>query len=65
LAELVAAVQDAPTEVRAAFEEAINLFDGSTDTYVPLGSNVPVKTRRVVIAVSALFVAAPVTTKRR
>ena len=65
LAELVAAVQDAPTEVRAAFEEAINLFDGSTDTYVPLGSSVPVSTRRVVIAVSAVFVASPVTAKRK
>ena len=49
-AQIVEAVQDAPSEVRNAFEEEINVFDGAVDTYVPLGSAVDVKTRRVVIA---------------
>jgi hypothetical protein len=52
-AEIVAAVQDAPPEVREAFEEEINVFDGTFDTYVPLGSNVSVSTRRTVTAATA------------
>lgn len=64
--ELIAAVQDAPEEVREAFEEEINVFDGATDSYVPLGSTVPVGTRRVIIGVSAVLVfAAPPATGRR
>ena len=50
---LVEAVQDAPTQVRAAFEETINVFDDGLGDYVPLGSNVPVDTRRTLIAVAA------------
>jgi hypothetical protein len=65
LEELVAAVQDAPTEVREAFEEAINVFDGGVDSYVPVGSTVPVGTRRLVIAASALLAAVPVAPSRR
>jgi hypothetical protein len=65
LKELVAAVQDAPTEVREAFEEAINVFDGAVDSYVPVGSTVPVGTRRLVIAASALLAAVPVAPSRR
>jgi hypothetical protein len=52
-AEIVSAVQDAPPEVREAFEEEINVFDGTFDTYVPLGSNVSVSTRRTVTAATA------------
>lgn len=52
-AALVAAVQDAPTEVREALESEINVFDGAIDTYVPLGSIVDVGTRRVVVAAAA------------
>jgi hypothetical protein len=65
LEQLVAAVQDAPTEVREAFEEAINVFDGGVDSYVPVGSTVPVGTRRLVIAASALLAAVPVAPSRR
>jgi len=52
-AEIVAAVQDAPPEVREAFEEEINVFDGTFDTYVPLGSTVSVASRRTVTAATA------------
>ena len=51
--ELVAAVQDAPTEVREAFEEQINIFGAGFDDYVPTGSSVPVSTRRSLIAIGA------------
>ena len=53
LDELVDAVQDAPTQVREAFEEQINVFDDGLGDYVPLGSTVPVDTRRTLIAVAA------------
>jgi hypothetical protein len=50
---LVEAVQSAPTQVREAFEETINVFDDGLGDYVPLGSTVPVDTRRTFIAVAA------------
>ena len=50
---LVAAVQEAPTEVRQAFEEKVDVFKSGLDTYVPLGSKIPVGTRRTLIAVTA------------
>jgi hypothetical protein len=50
---IVEAVQDAPTEVREAFEQEINIFAEGFDDYVPLGSNVPVSTRKTLIAVAA------------
>jgi len=53
LDELVAAVQNAPTQVREAFEEQINVFGDGFGDYVPLGSTVPVDTRRTLIAVAA------------
>ena len=58
-AEIVAAVQDAPQEVRQAFEAQINIFGGATDTYVPVGSNVSVGVRRVVVAATAAVFVAP------
>ena len=51
-AEIVAAVQEAPTEVKESFEEEINVFSGVFDTYVPLDSSIDVGTRRSVIAVN-------------
>jgi len=60
LVELVAAVQDAPTGVREAFEESIDIFgSGAVDTYVPIGSTVPVKTRRALIAIGMVMSVAP------
>ena len=60
-AQIVAAVQNAPKEVRASFEKEINVFNGKTDNYVPLGSTVTVKERRVLIAGSALVAAGAAT----
>lgn len=65
-AEIVAAVQDAPPEVRAAFEEEINVFDGAFDTYVPLGSTVSVASRRTVTAATAAIGATiPVSNRKK
>ena len=64
-AELVAAVQDAPTEVREAMESEINVFQGAIDTYEPIGSSVPVGSRRVLIAIAAATAAIPVVPTRK
>lgn len=63
-AKIVKAVQNAPAKVREAFESNINIFGGVTDTYVPLGSKVPVSARRVIVA-STLLVVAPVPKGKR
>ena len=65
-AEIVAAVQDAPPEVRESFEEEINVFDGAFDTYVPLGSTVSVASRRTVTAATAAIGATiPVSNRKK
>jgi hypothetical protein len=62
---VVAAVQDAPSSVRKAFESVLNIFQGFADTYVPLNSTVPVKTRRALIALSAVFLTVAPAPSRR
>lgn len=62
---IVAAVQNAPTEIREAFETEINVFDGQFDTYVPLGSTVDVGTRRTVTAGTVTMGVVAVTPTRR
>lgn len=57
-AAIVEAVQDAPTEVKEAFEAVINVFGGAFDEYVPLGSNVSVGDRRTLTAVNAVLTGA-------
>ena len=52
--EIVDAVQDAPTEIKEAFEEEINVFDGAFDTYVPTDSSISVGERRTVVAVTVV-----------
>ena len=47
------ALAGAPTDVKEAFEEEINVFAGVFDTYVALGSQINVGDRRTVIAVGA------------
>lgn len=51
--EIIAAVQNAPDEVREAFEEEINIYTDGFDQYIPLGSNIDVGTRRSLLAVTA------------
>lgn len=67
LKAILEAVQTAPEEVRQAFEESVNVFDGKFDNYIPVGSNITVGARRVVVGVTAtLFIMpAPVVSRRR
>ena len=62
---LVAAVQDAPVEVRQAFEQEVDIFSGATDSYVPLGSTVPVSTRRALIVITTMAAVTAVTSRRK
>jgi hypothetical protein len=65
LEQLVASVQEAPTEVREAFESTVDIFGGGLDTYVPIGSTVPVSTRRTLVTVAAVAMAAATVTRRK
>ena len=47
---IVDAVSKAPDKVKSSFQAKINIFGGVFDDYVPLGSNVPVGVRRVMVA---------------
>ena len=64
---IVEAVQNAPEEVKEAFEEEINVFDGVFDNYVPIGSIIDVGQRRLIIAATAVVFAmpAPIISSRR
>jgi polyhydroxyalkanoate synthesis regulator phasin len=57
--KVVAAVQEAPKEVREAFETEINVFSGGFDKYKPIGSNISVAERRAVVAVGAVLSSLP------
>ena len=63
--ELVAAVQGAKTSVRKVFEAVLNLFEGFADDYTMTNQTVPIKTRRALIALGAVFlVSAPAPIRR-
>ena len=63
-AKIIDALVDAPLQVITIFEKKINIFEGSFDTYVPAGSNIPVRTRRSVAAAGVLIATAGTVTKR-
>jgi len=65
LEQVIAAVQDAPLEIRQVFEKEINVFGGAADNYVPVGSSVDVKTRRVIVVTTAFMIAIPPVPTRR
>jgi hypothetical protein len=62
---VIEAVQSAPLEVRQAFEDTIDIFSDDFGDYVPLGSTVPVDTRRTLIAVAAGATTVAVSSRRR
>jgi len=63
-AQIIAAVQNAPESVRQQFEAEADIYSGAFDEYVPLGSAVPVRTRRTIIAV-ATALTVPIAPRRR
>jgi hypothetical protein len=56
--DITAAVQDAPVEVKEAFEEEIDVYGDGFDEYVPTGSEIPVGERRTLIAATAALATA-------
>jgi len=64
-AAIVEAVQNAPVAIKKQFESAINVYDGHTDTYIPVGSLVTVKQRRVIIVTGLALVTVPVLPARK
>lgn len=62
---LVEAVQDAPEEIRETFEETVDIFKTGLDTYVPVGSNIPVGARRTLVAIGAVLTMLPPPTRIR
>jgi hypothetical protein len=63
--QIAQALTDAPAEVKEAFQEAVNVFGGKFDSYVPTGSTVPVGTRRTLIAVTTATFAASTPISRK
>lgn len=57
--QLVEAVQGATEEVRAEFEDKINVFGGKFNGYVPVGSNINVGQRKVLVAATGILFMAP------
>jgi hypothetical protein len=53
LEDLAEAVSDAPTEVKEAFEESVDIFSDGLGTYVPVDSKIPVSERVTLIAIAA------------
>ena len=56
--DIAAAIQNAPTEVKEAFEEEIDIYGDGFDDYVPTGSEIPVGERRTLIAATAALATA-------
>jgi hypothetical protein len=51
--QLVAAVTDAPTEIKKEFESTIDIYASGLDDYVAVGSNIDVGSRKSLIAATA------------
>ena len=56
---LAETLTSAPQSVKDTFEAKINVFGGKFDTYVPVGSKIPVGQRRVLNALVATVMAVP------
>ena len=52
---LVEALTNAPNDIKEAFETEIDIFGEGLDDYVPTGSEIDVKARRALIAVTTVL----------
>lgn len=57
--QLIQELTNAPDDVKKTFEATVNVFGGGFDTYVPTGSKVDVKTRKVIIAATGVISVLP------
>lgn len=58
--EIINAVQNAPQEVKEAFEGEINVYAEGFDDYVPVGSNIDVGARRTLLAATTVLASSTV-----
>ena len=63
--ELVAVLNEAPTKVKKAFQDTINVFAGVFDSFQMVGQTIPVGERRTLIAVSNTLVAVGASLRRK
>ena len=63
--ELVAVLNEAPTKVKQAFQDTINVFAGVFDSFQMVGQTIPVGERRTLVAVSNTLVAVGASLRRR
>jgi hypothetical protein len=63
--ELVAVLNEAPTKVKKAFQDTINVFAGVFDSFQMVGQTIPVGERRTLVAVSNTLVAVGASLRRR
>ena len=63
--ELVEVLNEAPTKVKKAFQETINVFAGVFDSFQMVGQTIPVGERRTLVAVSNTLVAEGASLRRR
>jgi hypothetical protein len=54
---IIEVIQNAPQEVKEAFEEEVDIYGGGFDNYVPVGSTIDVGARKTVIAAIATLTA--------
>lgn len=62
--QFILVVQDAPTKVKKAFEKTLDIFGSQFESYVAVGSNIPVSQRRSLVAVGSLMTMLPPPVKR-
>ena len=65
LDQIVTALSAAPDNVKAEFENTINIFSGQFDQYIPSGQTVSVAQRRALVAVGAVLAAGPLVINSR
>jgi len=63
--QIVEALDKAPTKVKKAFENKVNVFSGLFNSYKMVGSTIPVGERRTLLAVSNTMVAIGASLRRR
>ncbi len=63
--ELVQVLNEAPTKVKQAFQDTINVFAGVFDSFQMVGQTIPVGERRTLVAVSNTLVAVGASLRRR
>ncbi len=63
--ELVEVLNEAPTKVKKAFQETIDVFAGLFDSFQMVGQTIPVGERRTLVAVSNTLVAVGASLRRR